>query len=350
MLRSSLVVGVILLLPHHIISEPAKNPPLTTWVPPIEILISGFAAWRSDSSVLLKIQSNDTSLITSSCPHTKKIFDTTDERTLIEWELTHHCDVPMIQYKWVKYLVPIQNSFPGRDTLSDISTETLKNTLKASTKIRNMFQFSTQNQRNFFNDIETIVQARASRFSLPIPGKLLPSNHSFLPNAGRPYRAGNTDGIHHGWDFYVEKWSNVRAVEDGIIVHVKRDFSWDEMNHLHEGNSELELQENLEIFRGNTVYLKTVSWHVAIYAHLSDIPNNIQIGTRVSKWETLWRVWDSAVPSKKYLYHLHFEIALNPFHDETAGKYTFSDMLLWPFWWKNKSIQWVEKNDDNLFE
>jgi hypothetical protein len=43
-------------------------------------------------------------------------------------------------------------------------------------------------------------------------------------------------------------------------------------------------------------------------------------------------VGDSAVPDKKYLYHLHFEIAMNPFDDKKAGKHTFSDILLWPFW------------------
>ncbi len=55
------------------------------------------------------------------------------------------------------------------------------------------------------------------------------------------------------------------------------------MNNLHRGSSELEQQENLDIYRGNTVYLKTLSGHVGIYAHLSDIPSNIQIGTKVAK-------------------------------------------------------------------
>lgn len=43
-------------------------------------------------------------------------------------------------------------------------------------------------------------------------------------------------------------------------------------------------------------------------------------------------VGDSAVPDKKYLYHLHFELAMNPFRDEKAGTYTFENVLLWPFW------------------
>lgn len=55
------------------------------------------------------------------------------------------------------------------------------------------------------------------------------------------------------------------------------------MDHLHPGISELEKQVNLDTYRGNTVYLKTLSGHVAIYAHLSDIPETIQIGTKVKK-------------------------------------------------------------------
>jgi len=66
-------------------------------------------------------------------------------------------------------------------------------------------------------------------------------------------------------------------------MHVKRDFTWDEMKHLHRGSSELEQQENLDVYRGNTVYLKTLSGHVAIYAHLSDIPSHIQKGSKVTQ-------------------------------------------------------------------
>ena len=59
---------------------------------------------------------------------------------------------------------------------------------------------------------------------------------------------------------------------------------------------------------------------------------------------------DSAVPDKKYLYHLHFELAINPLDDKKAGQNTFSDVLLWPFWGKGKSADWIRANDDKLFE
>lgn len=75
----------------------------------------------------------------------------------------------------------------------------------------------------------------------------------------------------------------MRAIEDGVIIHVKRNFNWKEMNHLHEGGTELEKQENLDIYRGNTVYLKTIGGHVGIYAHLDAIPEDIVAGKYVKK-------------------------------------------------------------------
>ncbi len=77
----------------------------------------------------------------------------------------------------------------------------------------------------------------------------MPEKDSFLPNSPRPFRADTTDGVHHGWDFYVNQGTSVRAVEDGQIVHIKRDFSWKEMNYLRDPESELIQQENLEIYR-----------------------------------------------------------------------------------------------------
>jgi len=56
------------------------------------------------------------------------------------------------------------------------------------------------------------------------------------------------------------------------------------------------------------------------------------------------------VPDKKYLYHLHFELAMNPFDDTQSGNYTFEDYLVWPWFGKGKSITWVRENDNALFQ
>jgi murein DD-endopeptidase MepM/ murein hydrolase activator NlpD len=175
--------------------------------------------------------------------------------------------------------------------------------------------------RAFYDAIETVIHARDTKLSLPIPHIPLPTKDSHLPNAGRPYRGDSTDGIHHGWDVYTDRGTPVRAVDDGVIFHIYRDFTWDDMKKLHPADSHLEEQENLDIYRGNTVYLKTNSGNVAIYAHLDDIPKDLAVGQRVTRGAIVGHVGDSAVPDKKYLYHLHFEIAMNPYVDRRAGEY-----------------------------
>ena len=122
------------------------------------------------------------------------------------------------------------------------------------------------------------------------------------------------------------------------------------MGNLLEWDTDIEKQENLDTYRGNTVYLKTISGHVAIYAHLESIPDEIVEGLRVVRGTTIGHVGGSAVPDKKYLYHLHFELALNPLNDYKAGKYTQTDVLLWPWYGKGKSVDWIREHDDSLFE
>lgn len=321
----------------------------TSEVPPIEILFSGVTPMDIGASVFVRLDGG-TSEFTSLCPDKRTVLEDSNGHTIIRWKLDGKCRAPIITYKGANYILPVNGSLPTRETLSDISSETLRNTLRASTIIKNDYRLSSLRLREFFSNIELILRTRDTRFVLPIPGTPLPSKSTHLPNAGRPFRAGTTDAIHHGWDFYVNEGTPVRAIEEGTIIHVKRDFSWNEMNHLHDGGSELEQQENLDVYRGNTVYLKTLSGHVAIYAHLSDIPDDIQRGTQVKQGEIVGHVGDSAVPDKKYLYHLHFELAMNPFKDMKAGKNTFEDVLLWPFWGKGMTIDWVNRNDDNLFE
>jgi Peptidase family M23 len=284
MFRSSLYLGALLLtIPSILISEPTQVIVASSETPPMEILFSGITPMDTGASVLLRLDGGSASELTSLCPDKRKIINTTDVNTIIQWRLDGECRVPVITYKGVNYILPVNGALPPKEALSDISSETLRNTLRASTIIKNDYRLSSLRLREFFTNIESVLRARETKFALPIPESPLPTKESHLPNASRPFRSGTTDGIHHGWDFYVNEGTPVRAIEDGTILHVKRDFTWDEMNHLHSGDSELEQQENLDIYRGNTVYLKTLSGHVAIYAHLSDIPTNIQVGKKVSQ-------------------------------------------------------------------
>lgn len=122
--------------------------------------------------------------------------------------------MPVVKYRGVNYIMPINGALPPREALSDVSSETLKNTLRASTVVKNDYRLGSIRLRQFFTDIEMILATRDTKFSLPIPDSPLPTNSSHLPNAARPFRAGTTDGVHHGWDFYVSEGTPVRAIEE----------------------------------------------------------------------------------------------------------------------------------------
>jgi murein DD-endopeptidase MepM/ murein hydrolase activator NlpD len=54
----------------------------------------------------------------------------------------------------------------------------------------------------------------------------MPTNPSIIPNAGRPYRADTTDGVHHGWDLMSPVGTPVRSMAQGIVIRIVSDFSW----------------------------------------------------------------------------------------------------------------------------
>lgn len=168
---------------------------------------------------------------------------------VLVWKPTGVCKVPLITFNKKNYILPLVGYYPDEATLSDISTDTLRNTLEAGSLLRADYRLSSFRVRNFFATIDTILADRNTKFALPIPGVPLPTKATFLPNSARPFRAESTDGVHHGFDFYVNQGTPVRAIEDGVIIHVKRDFSWNEMEHLLPGHNEIEEQENLDVYR-----------------------------------------------------------------------------------------------------
>ena len=350
-IHSSLIIIWVIFLgisPRIIISEPRHVP--APEIDALTILYSGITKIDTGDSLLLRINSWNPDDLVSQCADERVVIKQDANTSTIQWKPGKNCKVPLISYQGKKYILPLNQKNIPIDVLSDMSTETLKNTLKITTLINTDTKLSTLKTRKIIRNISTILETRKNEFILPIEWIKLPEKDSFLPNSLRPFRAESTDGIHHGWDLYVNQWTPVRAVEEGMIVHVKRDFSWTEMDHLLTGDNELSRQENLDTYRGNTIYLKTLSGHVAIYAHMQDIPASLKVGDYVAAGTIVGHVWDSAVPSKQYLYHLHFELAMNPLDDETAGMNTFEDYLVWPWYGKGKTTAWVRENDESLFQ
>lgn len=41
---------------------------------------------------------------------------------------------------------------------------------------------------------------------------------------------------------------------------------------------------------------------------------------------------------------------MNPFDEKKAGNNGFEDAIMWGFWGKGKSVDWIKNNDESLFE
>jgi len=195
-----------------------------------------------------------------------------------------------------------------------------------------------------YDIIEEILIWRWKKYISPVPWRHIDTQANKVPNAGRPYRAWYTDGIHRWWDIDAELGDEVVALDDGIIVRVvdnfnnETDFSkiqyWDNLDAQIQNN-------NLDILRGNQVWLKTMKWEVVFYSHLQTISDGIIPGLRVSTWQKLWTIWVTGVPGKAYDdYHLHFAIMQNPYNSIVAGTYTFDDYMSWD--WKARNLSYDE--------
>lgn len=141
-----------------------------------------------------------------------------------------------------------------------------------------------------------------------------------MPNAARSYR----DGKHEGVDFYqvdnctrIGRGTPVLAAKDGTVIradHAYHDLTQQELDTAdariaagHAADPDI-----LDLFRGRQVWVDHGHGIVTRYAHLSAIPDSIQVGARVAQGETIAFVGDSGTPEsiadKTAEMHLHFEL------------------------------------------
>jgi len=106
---------------------------------------------------------------------------------------------------------------------------------------------------------------------------VIPTSTSRIPNAGRQYREKYTDGIHHGWDFYGNLGDPIVSIDDGVVIFIKNDFTWSEFEQIElEGNDNHE-HTNLDILRGNQVWIKTMTGDVVFYSHFGHVDSTLQV-------------------------------------------------------------------------
>lgn len=201
--------------------------------------------------------------------------------------------------------------------------------------------------------IEIIKENRKWKYIIPIVWYSLPTRKDKIPNFSRSYRSDHTDWIHHGWDIDASFWTPVVSIDEGIIIRVVNDFKYSDLHKIKKTweITYTEKLNNLDIYRWNQVWLKTSTWDIMIYAHLDKVFSDIKVWDIIKKWYPVWTIWITWVPDKSYNdYHLHFEIQKNPYNKDKAWKYTFLNYMSWDWYFKWKQIDYILKNQYNVFE
>lgn len=198
-----------------------------------------------------------------------------------------------------------------------------------------------------------IIEGRKNKYSIPISGHLLPTRKDKLPNAGRGYRSGYTDGIHHSWDIDAAFWEWIIALDDWIIVRVVNNWSWASLSNVRKWTdlSEDDLIRNLDILRGNQVWIKTLKWELVMYNHLDTVSDMVKEWTIIKRGTNVGTVWASWVPEEGYDdFHLDFSISENPYTLKKAGKYDIVDYMKWDWKMKEESAESIIENQYTVFE
>lgn len=246
-------------------------------------------------------------------------------------------------------------------TDSDLSSERLSNFInKNKFKVNKNDDVKTILYKKFkakeaeilYDVIKYISEWRKNKYMTPVSGVSLPTQRNRVPNTWRPYRSHYTDWIHRGWDFYSNYGDNVRAIDNGVIVRIKRNFEFEDLDEIKFGHlDDHQKTDNLDLLRWSQVWVKTLKWEVAIYSHLSFIEDNISVWDEVKKWQTLWKIWITWIPDRYYKdYHVHLEINKNPHEREKYWKYTADDIMYWDYLLNGLTVKETMAKQYDIFE
>jgi len=203
--------------------------------------------------------------------------------------------------------------------------------------------------------IEEILEKRKIKYLVPIIGKWLPDgkNISKFPNWGRPYRASYTNAVHEGWDIDAPNGSKVVSIDDGVIVKIVNNFTFSDIGKIKKWQNLTPEDKliNLDILRGNQVWIKTMKWDVIFYAHLSSVVSGLEVWQKVKRGQYIWNTGITWVPDEDYKdYHLHFELKKNPYSKAKAGKNSLLDYMAWDWYFKWESVKYMLENQYKIFE
>ncbi len=234
------------------------------------------------------------------------------------------------------------------DIKSEISQISQKNNILSKIKLVNLSYIL--NYKNFELKLLTNINEEREnlRYKIPVEWKKIPTQTSLIPNALRSYRSKYTDWIHHWYDILALKYTPVIAVWKWVIIRILDNFTWENFDNIIKNNlTYIDKLNNLDIYRWNQVWLKTMDWNVFFYSHLNNVASDLYEWKIVNNWDILWFIGNSWIPDKDYKdYHLHFEIQINPF---IQNKYSNLDIIQWDWFWKWKNIDWILKQNKLIF-
>ncbi len=202
--------------------------------------------------------------------------------------------------------------------------------------------------------IYKILEKRELKYSIPVPWYELPTkNLAKIPNAWRPYRASVTDWIHHSWDIDATFWTKVVALDDWIIIRIVRNWDKTDLTNIRKWKNltNEDKMRNLDIYRWNQVWLKTMKGEIIMYAHLDKVVDSLKEWTIINRLNYLGNIGVTWVPEEWYDdYHLDFSISENPYNPWKAWSYDLVDYMSWPWKFKWKSADYVLGHQDEVFE
>lgn len=315
----------------------------------------------------------------SACMTETKLIEKKEDLYLFELSITNtDCTNNIFFLKsklWIlnEFKLNLLSDYKIYSILLDYSSSELKNILKSIDKTSTWLKIFTDYKNNILNDkykftrkkrtyeellykweiIKKIINGRETKYSIPVVWYELPSkNPSKLPNSWRPYRALLTDWIHHSWDIDAPFSTKVVSLDDWIIIRIVRNWDKTDLSNIRKWKklSEEDKMRNLDIYRWNQVWIKTMKWEVVMYAHLDKVVDSLREWTMIKKWDYVGNIWVTWVPEEWYDdYHLDFSVSENPFNLWKAWSYEIVDYMSWPWKFKWKWKDYVLQHQYDLF-
>jgi murein DD-endopeptidase MepM/ murein hydrolase activator NlpD len=153
-------------------------------------------------------------------------------------------------------------------------------------------------------------------FLVPVSGWRSDARELQMPGAPRHYRLG----IHEGIDFYWGAGTPVWAVAGGVVIRATHEYELPDEEAYGRRHEEIKERgystaDEIDFYRGMQVWVEHADGTVARYAHLSEIEEEVVVGTAVTAGQLIGKIGNSgspaAVVSPTEDAHLHLELWFN---------------------------------------